>query len=64
MSEGLTGWVKFWNSRKYHYIRNHVSLCGKFMYLGNDPNAYDPDTSIKSDECAACRRKLNKELIP
>jgi len=57
----MRGWVKLLNAKKFHWIEDGRSLCGKWGYFGKNPEAYDQDTTEKRDECKECRRKLNKE---
>lgn len=56
----MKGWVKLFNWRKFHWVEDGTSLCGKWMYWGQDSNAFDDDTTVKKDECAVCRKKLDK----
>ena len=60
--KSLNGWVRLFQWRKFHWIEDGCSLCGKWGYFGQDPEAYDNDTTIKTDECMACRKKLNRIL--
>ena len=60
MSDTLTeGWgVVRPGDRKAHYYRNHDSLCGRVgFYFGS----LDPDEIKTSSDCAACRKRLDKE---
>lgn len=52
------GWAQPLNARKYHYFRDGVSLCRRWMFLGND---LDDTSDNHSDNCAACRRDKIKE---
>lgn len=54
------GWSWLFNSRKWHYFRNGVSLCGKFMILGLGEFEQGDDTS--PDNCKMCSRKRLKEI--
>jgi len=57
------GWVKAPNFKKFHYIQESGrSLCGRWFYPNNDPEAYDDDPTEKQDECSSCRKRLNKML--
>jgi len=56
------GWVRLFNWRKYHWIECGTSLCGKWGYWNQDPEAYDQDTTVMKNECKACRNKLNRML--
>lgn len=52
------GWGFPGNSRKCHYFRGLTSLCGKWgFYMGQR----EPDEGKSKDDCAACRRALDKE---
>jgi hypothetical protein len=53
------GWGWPANSRKAHYFNDSelTSLCGKWMYAG----FRDEEDFESSDDCALCRRKLDKE---
>lgn len=52
-------WKQLSNSKKPHLFQNGRSLCGKFLYLGND---YDGPWTGKtnSDDCAGCVKKAQK----
>jgi len=55
------GWTYLYNSRKWHYFRDHTSLCRKLLLLGQPD--FDPAENLASkDNCAECRRKREKEL--
>jgi precorrin-2 methylase len=54
------GWTWLINSKKWHYFRNGISLCGKFMNLGN-PNL-EQGNNESSDNCAACKKMILKEI--
>lgn len=58
----LKGWVRLYYWKKFHWIENRESLCGKWMFLGQDPQAFDDDTTVKKDECVVCRKKLDKMI--
>jgi len=52
------GWGKSPVSRKWHYFRNHTSLCGKIgFYFG--PVEQGSDNS--PNNCAKCCKELAKE---
>jgi hypothetical protein len=53
------GWWFPGLSRKAHYFREGRSLCGKWGTFGQQP--LTPDTHKSPDDCAACRRKLDRE---
>jgi hypothetical protein len=55
-----TGWWFPTNSRKAHFFNDSItSLCGKWMCLGSNPHL-EPDDKPSKDDCAACRKKLDK----
>jgi hypothetical protein len=55
----MEGWVTLQNSRKYHYVVDKMTLCKKFMYLGD---AYDGEWTGKftDDDCAGCIKQLQR----
>jgi hypothetical protein len=53
------GWAFIIGSTKWHYMRDHRSICGKWMVLGNPEVEQGNDAS--PDNCKACRTKLEKE---
>ena len=53
------GWAQPVNSRKFHYFRERQSLCGKWMFFGQN---LDDDKTEWGGECSVCRKKLNKEI--
>jgi len=55
------GWSWPMNSRKAHYFRMGMALCGKMLYLGS---ILDQGNNKSPDNCAECRRKRIKELTP
>ena len=59
MSELEEGWGPIRpGDRKAHYYRNGDSLCRRVgLYRG----PLEADEFESSDDCAACRKKLNKE---
>lgn len=52
------GWARPLNSKKHHFFRDGASVCGKWMLFSKD---LEPDTFKSPDDCAACRKKLEKE---
>lgn len=54
------GWHRPGNSRKWHYYRDYRSLCGATLMFFSGPFEQGQDDS--PDNCAACRRKREKEL--
>jgi hypothetical protein len=67
MSDELTeGWAfPSWDARKCHYYgEDRRSLCGKWAYVAAlaPPPGLQPDEGASPDDCAACRRKLDKRL--
>jgi len=46
------------NSQKYHYFKEHRSLCGKWAFSGQ----LDFAESASTKDCADCLRKRTKEL--
>ena len=44
--------------RRAHYYRNGMSLCRRIGFYGGP---LDPDDSKSKDDCAACRRQLDRE---
>lgn len=54
------GWLKPIQARKFHYFRDgRQALCGRWLLLAN--GNLEPETGPGPDDCAACRRKLDKE---
>jgi hypothetical protein len=53
------GWVYIQGATKWHYVgrppRSHISLCGKWLYLGSDKP--DPTNHDSRDNCATCRKR-------
>jgi hypothetical protein len=55
--EERAGWGFPAASRKAHYFDGDlISLCGKWVYSG----PLEPDEGTSKDDCAACRKKLDK----
>jgi len=53
------GWGSILDSRKDHYFRNSRSLCGKWFCTSKE---LDQNDKKCVNDCAACRRKRDKEL--
>lgn len=53
------GWGLPSNSRKFHYFREAQSICGRWMFFGQE---LDDDKTELANECQSCRKKLNKEI--
>ena len=56
MSEG---WVSLSNSRKFHYVIDKMTLCKKFLYMGNTFEGVWTGNAT-TDDCAACVKNLQK----
>lgn len=57
------GWTWLTSARKWHYFRfDRRSLCGKHLFLG-DLSALETGNDGSPDNCAACRRKLEKLTV-
>jgi hypothetical protein len=54
------GWTWLHNATKWHYFRNSRSLCGKWMYLGDD-NDLQKGKDRSPDNCSGCIAKLAAE---
>lgn len=57
------GWAMPGRSTKYHYFVDGISLCGKWMYVGQTEQ--DSASGRRSDDCHGCwakrqRRKRNE----
>lgn len=50
------GWGWLVNARKYHYFRNHRSLCGRWGLLDDRDLSQGDDDS--PDNCVHCRQAL------
>jgi len=57
VSSSKQGWGWPLNSRKAHYFVDGIALCGSWMFLGSK---LDDSSACSKDDCAACRRKLDK----
>ena len=53
------GWAWVLNSPKWHYIRDHRSICGRWLMLGNPE--MEQGNNESADNCKSCRRKLEQE---
>lgn len=56
------GWTYLYNSPKWHYFRNHRSLCGRFMLLATPEEGFEADKHDHHKNCVGCRRKIEKEI--
>ena len=52
--EITSGWGWPLLARKAHWFEHSISLCGKWMFLGD----LNPDLESAPDDCALCTRKL------
>lgn len=52
------GWTFVIGSPKWHYIKDHRSICGRWLMPGNPTLEQGNDDS--PDNCASCRKKLEK----
>lgn len=54
------GWARPINANKHHFFLEDevTSICGRWMYFATD---LEPDTFESSEDCASCRRKVNKK---
>ncbi|HDX3854813.1 TPA: hypothetical protein RXP54_003056 [Escherichia coli] len=54
------GWARPLVARKHHFFKTgeNISICGRWLYLAHNR---EPDTFESPDDCAECRRRLNKE---
>ena len=52
------GWTWLFNSRKWHYFKDGMSICGKFMLLGKGELEQGNDDS--PDNCVQCKKKRNQ----
>jgi hypothetical protein len=52
------GWGFPMLSKKAHFFRNGISVCGRWMFMGK----LDAETGVRSpDDCKACTKKVLKE---
>lgn len=52
------GWNWLINSPKWHYFKSDgVSLCGRWIMFSN---TFEQGNDNSPDNCAACRKKLQK----
>lgn len=64
MSESKEGWGTVVSagtlmpSKKWHYFKDHRSLCGKWMRFSDNDLEQGNDNSV--DNCAECKRRLAK----
>ena len=64
-AEALTeGWQdeKRYDQRKYHYIRDTEALCGGLILYRGELTPGGLTLSTSKDDCAACKRKVEREL--
>ncbi len=58
-AEPREGWAFPGNSRKAHFMRDAMSLCGKWgLYFGR---LQQDNGKPGPDDCAGCRKVLDKE---
>lgn len=71
-AETREGWTDFGGqARKFHFIpaEDKTALCGKWMISPFADEAefrekrLHPETGPSSDDCVACRRKLEKRRV-
>ena len=55
MAEKKEGWEYKYKSPKWHYFKNGQSICGKWMYLGDD---LEKGNNNSPDNCKSCIKKL------
>lgn len=55
------GWGFLVNSRKAHYFRDGRSLCRRWMCFSLSD--LEQDDKKSPDDCKACRRKRDRELL-
>lgn len=55
------GWTFLYNSPRWHYFRNSRSLCGRWLYLGDD-DALEQGKENSPDNCKGCVAKRLKEI--
>jgi len=60
MGENMEGWYRPSNSRKWHYFKEGMSLCGKWALLRWKSVGYEYGNDNSPDNCASCRRRLLK----
>jgi hypothetical protein len=54
------GWTWLHNSKKWHYFVEGRSLCNGFMLFKHPSEGYQHGNNTSPDNCAACRKKLEK----
>lgn len=58
------GWAFVGTSRKAHYYdKDSFSVCGKYRALFVHKDAFEPETGPSPDDCAGCRRRLDKRGV-
>lgn len=62
-AEQPEGWQWPSASRKAHYFRGGMSLCGKWMFLQREFDG-GIDSPPSPHDCAECRRKVQRERLP
>lgn len=55
------GWVHLSNDRRWHYFRMGRSLCGRYGLKPSGAYLFEADGEPSPEDCALCRRKLEKE---
>lgn len=60
IKDSKAGWARPLNSRRHHFFKagEITSICGKWMLYSDNR---EPDTFESPDDCASCRKKINKE---
>jgi len=58
------GWTFVIGSPKWHYVRNHRSLCNRWglPLLSENSEGIEQGNNDSPDNCATCRKKLEKEI--
>ncbi len=54
------GWQHPFNTKKWHYFRDRMSLCGRWALLGGN-DVGELDLFGSPDNCKECERKRKKE---
>ena len=59
------GWAMLGDARKFHYYDGDLrSICGRYAALFVPSEAFEPETDKRSSqECAGCRRRLDKRGV-
>jgi len=55
------GWSWIYNSKRWHYFRNKVSLCKRWLLFVNPSEGYEEGNLNSPDNCKLCVKKLKKE---